>query len=227
MSSKNRKRESDPFDDYPTPPWVVWQFLEYYGTWPMCRGTVSSHDRRLLEPCAGAGNIIQTFQNYMENVSSGCTAGWGWDAIELQPQYADKLKDLKDVNTYCPQDFLTWNNPDNIRYTAVLTNPPYTLAQKFVEKSLELSDLVIMLLRVGFTGSYDRHPFLRETKPDLYRIVPRPSFKLGGSDSSEYAWFVWSPDSNSKIHYLDPPPDRLAAHEQRKAKKRAKELAKG
>jgi hypothetical protein len=39
---------------------------------------------------------------------------------------------------------------------AIITNPPYMLAEEFVEHALELSPLVVMLLRLAFLESERR-----------------------------------------------------------------------
>ncbi|ATG72887.1 DNA methyltransferase [Zobellella denitrificans] len=78
----------------------------------------------------------------------------------------------------------------------IITNPPFSLAEPFIEKSLsELSDdgTMAYLQRVNFLGSKRRVPFWKNVGfPDKSPIiVPRPRFVGGNSDSCEYAWFIW------------------------------------
>ena len=85
-------------------------------------------------------------------------------------------------------------------YDIVLTNPPYSLAQEFVDHAMkfrrtELS-LVAMLLRINFLGSKKRAKWLRENTPTVAVSPRRPQFcknKHGkkGTDATEYAWFLW------------------------------------
>lgn len=76
-----------------------------------------------------------------------------------------------------------------------ITNPPYSEAQAFVEKARGHSDVVIMLLRGGFLGSYTRHDWWKINKPtSLLVFSDRPSFTDDGkTDGSEYFWYVWDP----------------------------------
>lgn len=80
-------------------------------------------------------------------------------------------------------------------YKTIITNPPFSKAQEFVEHALEIINRggdVIMLLRINFLGSAKRIPFWRINQP--YKIIivtPRPSFTKKGVDNCEYAWFIW------------------------------------
>ena len=49
------------------------------------------------------------------------------------------------------------------------------------------------LLRINFLGSQKRYDFWQQFPPDgLYVLSKRPSFTGKGTDSIDYAWFVWS-----------------------------------
>ncbi|GAL23036.1 dimethyladenosine transferase [Vibrio maritimus] len=49
-----------------------------------------------------------------------------------------------------------------------------------------------MLLRMSMLGSKERADFWREFPvTNLFMLTPRPQFVHGGSDNSEYAWFIW------------------------------------
>lgn len=76
---------------------------------------------------------------------------------------------------------------------AVITNPPYSMAQEFVEKALEDADVVIMLLRLGFLESMKRWEWWQDNPIDhLIVLSKRPSFTEDNkTDGSGYAWFVW------------------------------------
>ena len=85
----------------------------------------------------------------------------------------------------------------------IITNPPFTLATAFVERSRDLvtpDGLVIMLLRLSIEGSKRRREFW-EANPYLFRYVirPRPSFSRSTSDNSEYGYFVWASRSVTKM----------------------------
>ncbi len=74
----------------------------------------------------------------------------------------------------------------------IITNPPYTLAMQFLQKSLREAETVIYLLRLNFLGSVARKEFWEQNKPThIFVITPRPRFVNGQSDACEYGWLVW------------------------------------
>jgi hypothetical protein len=116
-----------------------------------------------LEPAKGDGRIL----NFME--SKGILCDWA----ELQ-----EGRDYLDLE-YGPVDL-------------ILTNPPFSLALEFIQKALTEADTVIMLLRLNFLGSQKRKAFWVDNTPTALHILSkRPSFTGTGTDSTEYAWFVW------------------------------------
>lgn len=86
----------------------------------------------------------------------------------------------------------------------IITNPPYCLAQEFVEKAHQDADVIIMLLRLGFLESTKRIEFWKKYPVDhLITLSKRPSFTDNGkTDGAAYAYFVW--DKQGKLE-LDRP----------------------
>lgn len=105
-------------------------------------------------------------------------------------------------------DYLTteYNHVD-----CIITNPPFLLAKEFVTKAKKDADVVIMLLRAGFLGSYARHEWWKENKPtSLFVLSDRPSFTSDGkTDGAEYIWYVW--DEKNRLNL--PPIDFLCAED--------------
>lgn len=123
-------------------------------------------DDVLLEPCIGSGRVSDEFPKRNE---------LKWAELAVGVNYLDTNKDLMaDV---------------------IITNPPFSLFMEFIKTAIErdLKDggTMAMLLRMSAKGSKDRADFWRGYQP-THQIVltPRPSF-VGGTDNSEYAWFVW------------------------------------
>lgn len=98
-------------------------------------------------------------------------------------------------------NFLSALPSDIDRNRDIITNPPYNLAQEFVEKSLNLVETgskVAMFLRVLFLES-QRRKFLFEQNPPktVYVCSSRISCAKNGnfekypSSVTAYAWFVW------------------------------------
>lgn len=139
-----------------------------------------------LEPCHGSGAI--------------------YNKIPL-PQEQKACAELALGVDYLSTDFGTKD--------VIITNPPFSLADRFIEKSLsELAHdgTMIYLQRVNYLGSLKRVPFWDRvgfpSKTPV--IVPRPSFVKGGNDSCEYMWYIWDrggrvalPDGMSHIITVD------------------------
>jgi hypothetical protein len=180
-------------DVYETPGWCVERLLEVWQPRPGL----------LIEPCAGSGKIIMAAQNILDHKE------YGWQAYELRSECAHSLSQL--VPCHCPFDFLKIRLYDD-NSSAVITNPPYSLAEAFIRTSRECHPNadVAMLLRLGFLGSEKRAPLYREIgAPDLFTFSNRPSYIGSGNDSSDYAWFIWPPKPRlcGFVHILDLTPD--------------------
>lgn len=83
----------------------------------------------------------------------------------------------------------------------IITNPPFLLAQEFVEKAHVDADVVIMLLRLGFLESQRRSEFWKKYPLDhLITLSKRPSFTEDGkTDGAGYAYFIWDPKGNLSL----------------------------
>lgn len=175
MSATNRGGQRSEADFYPTPAWCVHRLLEAVslpgGTW--------------LEPTAGQGAIIAAVNQVRSDVH--------WRAIELEPRFAPSIAANIGKRHVVTGDFLRVA-PSKIRepVSVVITNPPYSVAMPMIEHALTFgADHVVMLLRLNFIASAGRADFMRKHAPDVYVLPNRPSFSGKGTDSIEYAWFVW------------------------------------
>jgi len=177
MSATNRKSNRKAFDEYDTPSWCVEYLLRELnlpkGSW--------------LDPCGGNCKLIQAVKNIYPDVKIF--------ASEIREACETNLA----INTsgYIIGDYLKIDNSELLslnngnKFDVIITNPPYSIAMEFVEKALTQARFVVMLLRVNFVAAQKRNKFMRENAPDLYVLSRRPSFTDGGTDATEYAWFVW------------------------------------
>ena len=176
MSATNRGTIRVESDFYATPLETVYALLDNYED-------IAPTDI-ILEPSAGNGNIIQALRNrgYKNRI----------DAIELRDSEYDNLKDLADNIEIT--DFLDLD-PWHSRYNVIIGNPPYSLAQEFIDKSLELlapGGRLIFLLRTNFLESKKRFEWWQDKTPTgLYVLSKRPSFTGKGTDATSYSWFIW------------------------------------
>ena len=116
-----------------------------------------------LEPCKGGGHIFNS----------------------LPPGIKKTWRELEQG-----RDYLTWT--PKTEFDLIITNPPFSLGLEFLSKSLAEAFTVAYLLRVNFLGSVDRRAFWGLNEPThMLTLTPRPSYVYGGTDSTEYAWFIW------------------------------------
>jgi hypothetical protein len=175
MSSTNRGAERIAEDAYMTPEWSVRRFLEAWKPPP---------PGLLVEPAVGAGAIVRA--------ARACGLLRPWLTFDIR-DVAGEVLDLNTDHHTC--DFLALG-PEHARddVAAVITNPPYVLAEAFVRQCRSLYRMaeIVMLLRLNFLGSRERVPFWSAVgMPDLYQLPNRPDFTGDGGDSIEYSWFGW------------------------------------
>ena len=106
-------------------------------------------------------------------------------------------------NWFPDTDYLDWTPQPGEEPDLIVTNPPFTLAQRFVEHSLEIikpTGVVMMLLQTGFEGSKERVDFWKKHVA-MKRIIltPRPVFIGSSGDSREYAFYIWPGKSLDKM----------------------------
>lgn len=144
---------------------------------------ITNRPDHIFEPACGKGAIVDVM-------------------AEAFPKAAIVERDL--VNGF---DFLTAEPLS--RFDLIITNPPFSLAQEFIERAMlwrrDESSLVVMLLRLNFLGSQKRAEWWRSRPmPAVYVTPRRPPFgknKHGkiGTDSTEYGWFVWGKPTTLEI----------------------------
>jgi len=176
MSATNRGATRNEADFYATPLETVYALLDTYDD--IGPGDI------ILEPSAGNGNIIQALRNrgYKNFI----------EAVELREDETTNLMNIASEVSIC--DFLTDYNA-TCKYDVIIGNPPYSLAQEFIDKSLELlapGGRLIFLLRTNFLESKKRFAWWQDKTPNgLYVLSKRPSFTGKGTDATSYSWFIW------------------------------------
>lgn len=133
--------------------------------------------------------------------------------IERDPDLVEKARARELYNA----EFVRGNF---YRYTSalnapdlVIMNPPFAFAREFVERALAIvkrGGTVCALLRLGFLASESRREFNRRHPADVFVLTRRPSFTGGGSDATDYAWFVWGPGRGHRWETITPERKRRA-----------------
>lgn len=167
-------------DLYETPPEAVRSLL-----------AVEDLPRRIWEPACGPGAIVRVLR----------AAGHDVIATDLV-DYHSPDQDGGGVDFLFPTDRLHSRFDPIIRDfapEAIVTNPPFKLAQEFVAAALERAPLVVMLLRLAFLESERRSPILDNgmlARVHLYRKRLPMMHRKGwegrkGNSGMAFAWFVW------------------------------------
>lgn len=148
---------------------------------------------RIWEPAAGRGAIVNVLR------------GRGHDVV------ATDLVDYGIPGQEARRDFLLERAQDGVG--AIVTNPPYKLADQFVEHALKLCPRVIMLLRLAFLESVRRTPILDSGHLARVHVFKRraPMMHREGwtgpkiTSALAFAWFVWdrSHSGPTTLHRLD------------------------
>ena len=85
------------------------------------------------------------------------------------------------------------------QFDVAFGNPPYNIAPQVIDLCLKAAKVTALLLRLNYLSSEKRHALMRATPPDIYVLPNRPSFTGTGSDSVEYAWFVFYPQQGARV----------------------------
>ena len=102
-----------------------------------------------------------------------------YDLVDCKKDYAEIREDKDYFDSRVMSDL-------------IITNPPFSIALDFLQKSLKEAETVVYLLRLNFLGSQKRKEFWQKNPPThLFTLAKRPSFTGKGTDATEYAWFVW------------------------------------
>lgn len=185
MSQRDSGYERKDRDLYETPEWVTEALCEhlYKDGWAL--GSV-------WEPAAGSGKMLDVLKRYAD---PGCAIGSDIEPLREDIRRADFLS----------SDWPVYRGPfGQTVFGAIVTNPPYDLAQAFIERSLRMFEgkqttKVAMLLRTDFDHAKSRSHLFRdcpafETKLVLTRRIvwfePEPGSK-GKSPSFNHAWYIW------------------------------------
>ncbi len=128
--------------------------------------------RHVWEPAAGSGKMAKALHN----------AGMKVDASDIETG-DDFLK-----KTEMPYGA-----------AAIVTNPPYDQAQKFIEHALKLTEpkkgAVAMLLRTDYDHAKTRMHLFKHCKPFWCKLVLTKRIRWiegsTGQPSFNHAWFIW------------------------------------
>lgn len=140
-----------------------------------------------LEPCVGGGHIVEVIKQYYPNEDI-----FYMDIVDRG--YEDTL-----VDNFLEHDF------KGQKFDNIITNPPYSSAQEFLEKSMEIineNGKVAMFLKIQFLEGVKRKDMFKKYPPKyIYVFTKRQNPWRNGSAVDEkgkpwsstmcFSWFVW------------------------------------
>lgn len=185
--------------------------LDYYATDPsqvlniLRTLDIDFSNQSILEPSIGGGHMANGIETYLKE--KNCT-----NVTLIGSDIKDRGFKSDNWQLKYGLDFFADDYP-NSQADWVVMNPPYSVIEPFVIRTLEIADKgIIMLGRLQFlegAGRYEK--ILKDNPPnDVYVYVDRiQCWKNGveptGSSAQAYAWFVWRKDEtvkNSLIHWI-------------------------
>lgn len=176
---QQRHEPLDSLDDFPTPPW---------GTRALCEHVLdreSLGSMTVWEPTCNRGHMVQPLAEYFGTVWASDICDYGLDGAVTH-------------------DFLAPNPPLGLetrrrRPHWVIANPPFRLAEQFIERALEVAtEGVAMLVRTSFLEGVGRYNSIYSKRPptivaQFTERLPMVKGRLTatGSTATSYCWLVW------------------------------------
>jgi len=186
-----RSEPHDSLDDFPTPPWAARAFCEWLNP---------SESATVWEPAANRGYMVKALSDYFGTV------------------YAS---DVHDYGAGFPTHDFLLPGPSLYSPHWVITNPPFRLAEEFVDRALEVAKGgVAVIVRSVWAEGQGRYFSLFEHNPPAWILqhverVPmvRGRYDSNASTATSYSWFVWDKcgiwDSGTRFGWLPPAKTRL------------------
>jgi hypothetical protein len=184
-----RVEAKDSLDNFPTPPWATRALLEH-----IIADAGPFRKMSCLEPACGAGHMARPLKEYFGKVKASDIHAYGHGAV------ADFLAAPLEAAS------VDW----------VITNPPFRLAEDFIQRSLIAARHgVAILARTVFLESIGRYrEIFEQTPPSKFaqftERVPMVKGRLDAkaSTATGYAWFVWEKNARALPRLMWVPPCR-------------------
>ena len=173
-SSAVMQQRSEPhnsLDDFPTPPWATRALCERFGGANVLSGMT------VCEPTANRGHMVRPLAEYFRTVIASDIFDYGVG--------------------FLVKDYLFGPCGPSVEWT--ITNPPFRLAEQFIERALETSTYgVAMILRSAFLEGVGRHNRLFSQTPPSHMlqfservVMHKGKLSEKGSTATAYCWLVW------------------------------------
>lgn len=190
---QQRSEPHDSLDDFPTPPWATRALCDWIEA-----QDYALDDQMVREPASNRGAMVRPLTEYFGAVLASDVHDYGYG--------------------YPVRDYLFGPAVQFDPTHWTITNPPFRLAEQFIERALELSRVgVAMLVRAAFLEGVGRFERLYAVTPptDVLQFSERVVMHKGklvanGSTATAYAWLVWQKrEIKTRLHWITPCRKRL------------------
>jgi hypothetical protein len=179
---QQRSEPHDSLDDFPTPPWATRALCEW-----LSAGGLIAPEMTVREPCANRGYMVRPLREYFSDVEASDVHDYGL-GFEVR-------------------DYLFGPDQDPVDWTFM--NPPFRLAQQFIERGIRTSRRgVACIVRSAFTEGVGRYEQLFAHCPPHFVLqhverVPmcKGRYDPGIASATAYAWLVWLPGQEADTRY--------------------------
>lgn len=207
---QQRNEPGDSLDDFPTPLWATRALCEFLQSGPPSE---TLRDCTVREPSANRGHMVTALLEYFGAVYASDVMDYGVG--------------------FNVRDYLFGPAAHLSKTHWTVSNPPFRLAEQFIERACELSTRgVAMLVRTSFLESEGRYERLfcknppayvlqftervvmlkgrlvRAGDPDLDNIDPKTGKPRKASTATSYAWLVWftgpSAETVTRFRWIKP-----------------------
>ncbi|MBP53085.1 MAG: hypothetical protein CMG88_03770 [Marinobacter sp.] len=171
IAAAMQKWARKPADLYPTPIDCTYSLLPHIAD-------LLPADALVLEPACADGMMVRPLEEF----------GYRVDGYDLRPDVTGG------------QGGFDFTEPDTVfeqagSYDAVITNPPFAIAEKFIRRAIEEAPVAVMLLKAQYWNTKNRKKLFRDTKPYMeLNLTWRPAFlekERGKSPLMDCMWVVW------------------------------------
>lgn len=175
---QQRSEPHDSLDDFPTPPWATRALCEYIARYSARR----LGDLSCREPAANRGHMVKPLFEYFGHVMASDVHDYGAG--------------------YRVEDYLFGPDAHFDKTDWTVTNPPFKLAEQFIDRALRLSRVgAAVIVRSAFLEGVGRHERLfSQTPPSAVLqftervVMHKGKLSADGSTATAYAWLVWFKD---------------------------------
>lgn len=185
---QQRHEAHDSLDDYPTQPWCTRALIKHVLPSGDFRSQVA------WEPACNRGHMATPLRESFGLVHTSDIHDYGWDGQQRVT------------------DFLFAGSDPGGRIDWIITNPPFRLAEQFVERARKVAGIgVAVIVRTAFLEGSGRYNNLFKRNPpsivaQFTERAPMVKARLTehGSTATAYCWLVWMGINDTRLKWIPP-----------------------